>query len=558
MTTDPSSEQTEYWHVRVEAKGADPKLFDRLVVLDQDRDWIERRILQPRRQGAPITVEGRELDWQEIKSVRVAWAQEPSRETILRLEAEDGASPVLHVGDPEYPWRTAERATDMTNELIDGPAGQAQKPFSGPPLSERMRADPKKVMVVYGRDDEARRSMFDFLRALGLSPLEWGSLVASTGKGAPYIGEVLKHAFEVAQAVVVLFTPDDEANLCASLQGTNEPDHETHPTPQARPNVLFEAGMALGVHPDRTILVELGELRPFSDIYGRHAVRLNHTEKPLRDIARRLENIGCAVDTANDDWTTTTFPRRGGLRTSQVSVAPIGPQLDLSISVDATRLATIDPDWLTPKYRDDYIREHRERLLASLPAEDTERVAIFSKSFLERRTATEFLSEVEEYSSEAVTNWLTVAIYDHMVESEQDDATVSVSVTNNLDEIFENVVIELTFELPRIAVHTNVRDAKHFLSPPEPPAEWGDSGLTKLDLIAVHSDVEIEGLLEESTLLRFPAFRVRPHTPHRLESIFLPLGPDAAGSTIPMHWRATASSVKGAQAGSVEFEIPAR
>jgi hypothetical protein len=81
-------------------------------------------------------------------------------------------------------------------------------------------------------------------------------------------------------------------------------------TPQARPNVLFEAGMAFGVHADRTVLVELGSMRPFSDIYGRHVVRLNGTDKPLRDIARRLEGIGCAVDDSNDDWASTRFPER--------------------------------------------------------------------------------------------------------------------------------------------------------------------------------------------------------------------------------------------------------
>jgi predicted nucleotide-binding protein len=442
----------------------------------------------------------------------------------------------------------------MTNELIDGPVGQALRSVPAPAFSERVKADPKKVMVVYGRDDEARRSMFDFLRALGLSPLEWASLVASTGKGAPYIGEVLKHAFEVAQAVVVLFTPDDEANLRASLQGTNEPDHETNPTLQARPNVLFEAGMALGVHPDRTILVELGELRPFSDIYGRHAVRLNHTEKPLRDIARRLENIGCAVDTTNDDWASTSFPLRSGVRAPRVSVPLAGPQLDLAISVDASRLTTMTPDWLTLTYRDSYIKDHQERLLASLP--DTTRSAIFSKSFLEQRTTEEFASEVTKYCSEATYNWLTVAVYDHLVESEEDDSTFSVTVTNDSDENFENVVIELTFELPRMTVHTDIRDAKHFLCPPEPPLEWGDSEPTKLDFFSPYSNVEIEGLLDESTLLRYPAFRVRPHTPHRLESILLSLSPGAAGSTIPMHWRATASNAKGSQAGTVEFTIP--
>ncbi|MCZ7537472.1 MAG: nucleotide-binding protein [Acidimicrobiia bacterium] len=31
--------------------------------------------------------------------------------------------------------------------------------------------------------------MFDFLRAIGLQPIEWTQAVALTGKGSPYIGE---------------------------------------------------------------------------------------------------------------------------------------------------------------------------------------------------------------------------------------------------------------------------------------------------------------------------------------------------------------------------------
>ena len=225
------------------------------------------------------------------------------------LEEQDAQSPILYVGDPELAWRAAERGDDMTNALIDGPVGRAPS-LSAAITPATSPADPKKVMVVHGRDEEARRAMFDFLRALGLSPLEWGKLVAGTGKAAPYIGEVLSHAFQVAKAVVVLFTPDDEAFLRRDLRGSKEPDYETKLTPQARPNVLFEAGMAFGVHAERTVLVELGSMRPFSDIYGRHVVRLNGTDKPLRDIARRLESIGCTVDDSNDDWASTRFPER--------------------------------------------------------------------------------------------------------------------------------------------------------------------------------------------------------------------------------------------------------
>jgi hypothetical protein len=90
-----------------------------------------------------------------------------------------------------------------------------------------------------------------------------------------------------------------------------DPDYERNLTPQARPNVLFEAGMAFGLHPERTVLAELGALRPFSDIFGRHVVRLDGTEQPLRDISGRLQTAGCAVDDSGDDWSDPArFPRR--------------------------------------------------------------------------------------------------------------------------------------------------------------------------------------------------------------------------------------------------------
>jgi hypothetical protein len=143
------------------------------------------------------------------------------------------------LGGPSYKWRAASYAKDVTDDLIEGPPGTSAEAGAAPD-----RVDDRRVMVVYGRDGEARRAMFDYLRALGLEPAEWRKLVAETEKGAPYIGEILERAFERAAAVVVLFTPDDEAKLRDELLSDGDPDYERSPTPQARPNVLFEAGMA--------------------------------------------------------------------------------------------------------------------------------------------------------------------------------------------------------------------------------------------------------------------------------------------------------------------------
>jgi hypothetical protein len=157
------------------------------------------------------------------------------------------------------------------------------------------------VFVVYGRNLAARDAMFEFLRSLGLEPLDWDKLLAATGEASPYIGDVLAAGFPMAQAVVVLLTPDDEARVRPAFADRRDPPHELELTTQARPNVLFEAGMALAIHPKSTILVELGELRPFSDVAGRHVVRMNDGLEARRSLIGRLRTAGCPID-MNGAW----------------------------------------------------------------------------------------------------------------------------------------------------------------------------------------------------------------------------------------------------------------
>lgn len=166
---------------------------------------------------------------------------------------------------------------------------------------EGQKPDPRVVFVVHGRNEPLRRAMFDFLRNIGLSPLEWTRAIELTQSASPYIGKVLDTAFDQATAVVVLMTPDEVAYLqTAYASGLDDP--ETRPAPQARPNVLFEAGMAMGRDPRRTVLVEVGEIRPFSDLAGRHAVRLSNDVARRQDLAQRLKTAGCAVDLSGTDW----------------------------------------------------------------------------------------------------------------------------------------------------------------------------------------------------------------------------------------------------------------
>lgn len=163
-------------------------------------------------------------------------------------------------------------------------------------------ADDATVFVVHGRNEALRAGFFAFLRALGLNPLEWSEAVRGTGVASPYIGNVLSSAFSRARAVVGLLTPDDEVRLAAALAAPDEEPFETTVQLQARPNVLFEAGLAFGHHPDRTLLVQVGRVKPFSDIAGRHLVRLDNSAAKRTDVADRLESAGCAVNRSGRDW----------------------------------------------------------------------------------------------------------------------------------------------------------------------------------------------------------------------------------------------------------------
>jgi hypothetical protein len=75
-------------------------------------------------------------------------------------------------------------------------------------------------------------------------------------------------------------------------------------TPQPRPNVIFEAGLAMAKFRDSTILVRVGEIRPFTDVAGVHLLDLNNEVKTRTPFAKRLESCGLKVNFHDSYWQT--------------------------------------------------------------------------------------------------------------------------------------------------------------------------------------------------------------------------------------------------------------
>lgn len=165
----------------------------------------------------------------------------------------------------------------------------------------------RSIFVIHGRNVAITESMNSFLRAVNLKPIEFSSAVHKTIEeekhgGNPTIGRILDRVFEKAEVLLVLLTPDDQVTLRSELWGKREKITERKPSYQPRPNVLFEAGLAIGRHPDKTILVTVGDVKPFSDIAGIHMVHLDNSSKMRRHLAIRLQKMGCAVELDGDDW----------------------------------------------------------------------------------------------------------------------------------------------------------------------------------------------------------------------------------------------------------------
>ena len=199
------------------------------------------------------------------------------------------------------------RAMGHTSQLEQGAVAPIQVTVPPARRGAVRRSVPTKrrgtsVFVVHGRNEQLRRSLFGFLRSIGLEPIEWRQAIKLTRKPSPYVGEILDAAFRKAAAVVVLLSADDEAKLKAGFIKSNDPAHEKRLTGQARANVLFEAGMAMGRNPASTVLVQVGEMRPFSDIGGRHVVHLSNSAETRSEFATKLANAGCNVNISGTDW----------------------------------------------------------------------------------------------------------------------------------------------------------------------------------------------------------------------------------------------------------------
>lgn len=223
------------------------------------------------------------------------------RLAALYLAAESGINISRYASEDD--WAALQRSNqprpnprEVPESLPHQSTGRARR---SPPPRRRTPRRGKKVWVVQGRNKRISRATYSFLSSAGLEPMEF---LKAARKPAAHIGEILDSAFDQAAAVVVLLTPDDQGKLNRKFLTPDDDDHERKLTPQARLNVIFEAGMAFGKNAGNVVLVEFGKLRPFTNISGRHVVKMNNSPQKRKELLQKLRLAGCDVDDSGERW----------------------------------------------------------------------------------------------------------------------------------------------------------------------------------------------------------------------------------------------------------------
>lgn len=163
------------------------------------------------------------------------------------------------------------------------------------------KVDPRTVFFVHGRHRSKNARMRKLLsEGFGLELVEWEDAKDRVA-GMGLIYDIVLKGIEMSNATVVLFTDEETAELAKSFRRAGDGG----PRRQARPNVYIEAGYAVGVRPNRTILLEWprswNAYESPSDFSGMHTIRY-YDDDAGRDVLRhRLESARCILN-LRGDW----------------------------------------------------------------------------------------------------------------------------------------------------------------------------------------------------------------------------------------------------------------
>lgn len=246
------------------------------IYLEQDETYqrLQEKVLRPR--GVELTDEGFALDGVAKSFTPADPPVRAERSAPSSSFGLPGASNFASFGGFGAPSGSSASQSGFGGYVAPSTTGAASAPFAfgSPGRSGPMTPAQKNdlVFIVQGRDKRPVDVLERFLHFAGLRVLSWTDAVNLTEDPQPHTYDVVKAGMDAAAAIIVIFSPDDQARLNPALTG-GVPQED--PSGQPRQNVLLEAGMAFAFARSRTIFVKSEPTRPISDIEGFNWVNLD-------------------------------------------------------------------------------------------------------------------------------------------------------------------------------------------------------------------------------------------------------------------------------------------
>lgn len=251
---------------------------------DLTKEQLISRFVEPYEQGMPIVINGKTVQPNDLERIKISKSERTIESFIPQIKAEDRASSVTFIGGPSYTYKAIGRATDVTDDFIEGAIGYKKvlaETKSHTHKSEE--GEPNRVFIVHGHDESAQNKAARFVEKLGFEAI----ILHEKASSGRTIIEKIEHYSDVGFAIV-LYTPDDVGNV------KSEPDNLNV---RARQNVVFEHGYLIGKLGRQNVsaLVD-GKLELPNDISGVVYISLDEGSAWQLQLAKEMKQSGYKID----------------------------------------------------------------------------------------------------------------------------------------------------------------------------------------------------------------------------------------------------------------------
>lgn len=251
---------------------------------DLTKEQLISRFVEPYEQGMPIVINGKTVQPDDLERIKISKSEKTIESFIPQIKAEDRASSVAFIGGPSYTYQAIGRATDVTDDFIEGAIGY-KKALAETKSSFKKSNDGElcRVFIVHGHDESAQNKAARFVEKLGFEAI----ILHEKASSGRTIIEKIEHYSDVGFAIV-LYTPDDVGNVRSEADSLNV---------RARQNVVFEHGYLIGKlgRTNVSALVD-GKLELPNDISGVVYISLDEGAAWQLQLAKEMKQSGYKID----------------------------------------------------------------------------------------------------------------------------------------------------------------------------------------------------------------------------------------------------------------------